>query len=159
MYLFQWASELACYLLTIHNDEVTRRKDFQIQFDGHFLNSLFPGIEDLPPAFATQAPSIFDSSLPKLTIEDLEHLKEQLPELTENINMPDISAIRNFFIFKSLVKAEIDKADDRGVEEKLVQVMNEVGLASNLDQNLLKPAESETCLAVHCIPHLKDLDK
>lgn len=156
---FQWASELACYLLTIHNDEVARRKDFQLQFDGHFLNSLFPGLDDLPPAFATEAPSIFDSSLPKLTIEDLERLKSELPELTQNVSVPDVSAIANFFIAKSLVKVEIDKTDDRGVEEKLVQIVTEVGLASNLDHNLLKPADSETCLAVHCIPHLKDLDK
>ncbi|XP_018336629.1 RB1-inducible coiled-coil protein 1 isoform X1 [Agrilus planipennis] len=154
-----WASELACHLLTIHNEEVARRKDFQSQFDGHFLNSLFPGMNDMPPPYATQAPSIFDSSLPKLNVEDIEELKRKLPDLGENLGVPDISAITNFFMIKSLVKAELDKADGRAIEEKLVQVVTEVGLASNLDQNLLKPADSETCLAPHAIPLLKDLDK
>ncbi|KAJ8961272.1 hypothetical protein NQ318_008957 [Aromia moschata] len=75
-----WASELACHLLTIHNEEVTRRKEFQAQYEGHFLNSLFPGMGDLPPSFATQAPAIFDSNLPKITEEDVERLRRELPD-------------------------------------------------------------------------------
>lgn len=61
-----WANNLACQLLTVHNEELERRREFQNKFDGHFLSSLFPGLEDLPPPFATQAPSTFDSSLPKV---------------------------------------------------------------------------------------------
>lgn len=64
---FQWASDLACHLLTIYNEEVVRRQDFRYSFDGHFLNTLFPGIDDFPPKFATEAPSMFDSSLPQLS--------------------------------------------------------------------------------------------
>lgn len=44
-----------------------RRQEFKYSFDGHFLNTLFPGIDDFPPKFATEAPSIFDSGLPQLT--------------------------------------------------------------------------------------------
>lgn len=44
-----------------------RRTEFRDSFYGHFLNSLFPGIDDFPPKFATEAPSIFDSNLPQLT--------------------------------------------------------------------------------------------
>lgn len=159
--MLQWASELACHLLTIHNEEMTRRKDFQAQFDGHFLNTLFPGMEDLPPSFATQAPSIFDSNLPKITIEDLEELKNQLPELSENIALPDISAITSFFVMKSPGKTELDKADDKtGVEEQLVRAVSEVGLSSNLDENLLKPTENEPCLAaLSGLTHLKEIDR
>ena len=62
-----WASDLACHLLTIYNEETLRRQEFNYTFDGHFLNTLFPGIEDNPPEFATIAPSVFDSSLPHLT--------------------------------------------------------------------------------------------
>ncbi|KAF5307853.1 hypothetical protein FQR65_LT06585 [Abscondita terminalis] len=151
-----WGSELACYLLTIHNDEITRRKEFQASFENHFLSSLFPGMEDLPPSFAIEAPPIFDSSLPKLSIEDLEQLKRDLPDMSENINIPDISSINNLFLIKSIVKTDLEKADDRGVEEKIAQVVNEVGLASNLDHNLLKTVESERNVP---IPFLKDLDK
>ncbi|KAF5305192.1 hypothetical protein FQA39_LY09280 [Lamprigera yunnana] len=154
-----WASELACYLLTIHNEEITRRKEFQSNFENHFLSSLFPGMEDLPPSFAIEAPSIFDSSLPKLTIEELEQLKQDFPDLAENINIPDIAAINNLFLAKSIVKTDLEKTDDLGVEEKIVQVVNEVGLGSNLDQNLLKPTENEPIAPIHGIHFLKDLDK
>lgn len=65
-FVIQWASDLACQLLAIHNEEVARRKDFQGQFEGHFLSTLLPGMEDLPPPFATQAPSPFDLDLPKV---------------------------------------------------------------------------------------------
>jgi len=61
-----WASSLACQLLTIHTEELARRREFQSKFDGHFLNTLFPGLEDTPPPFATQAPSVFDNGLPKV---------------------------------------------------------------------------------------------
>lgn len=149
---------MACHLLTIHNEEVTKRKEFQSVFEGHFLNALFPGMDDLPPNFATQAPSIFDSSLPKISDEDVEHLKTALPELTANLTVPDMSSITNFFLVKSMVKNELDKTDDRGMEEKLVQVVSDVGLASNLDQKLLKPNDTETYV-VHGISHLKDIDR
>lgn len=112
---------------------------------------------DLPPSFATQAPSIFDSSLPKITVDDIELLKKEIPDLTENLTVPDLSNI-NFFMVKS-VKNELDKVDDRGVEEKLVQVVSDVGLSSNLDQNLLKPADSETCVTVPSLTHIKDIDR
>lgn len=61
-----WASNLACQLMTVHSEELARRREFQNKFDGHFLNTLFPGLEDTPPPFATQAPSVFDNGLPKV---------------------------------------------------------------------------------------------
>lgn len=54
-------------MMSRHSDEIAKRKDFQFQFDGHFLNQLFAGLEDLPPAFATRAPPAFDYNLPKVT--------------------------------------------------------------------------------------------
>lgn len=155
-----FASDMACHLLTIYNDEVTRRKEFQAQFEGHFLYALFPGMNDMPPSYATQAPSIFDSGLPRLTVEDVLKLKEELPLLTENLILPDSLAAPAFPIIKD--KNESDKVDDGvAVEEKLVQVVTEVGLASNLDENFLKPVENEPVIptTAHGLPHLKDLDK
>lgn len=114
-------------------------------------------MEDLPPAFATQAPSVFDSKLPKLSDEDIERLQQELPEQAELLKLPDLSTILNYFMLKD-AKDDVDKA----VEDKLIEVVTEAGLASNIDQNLLKAIENETGLlnaTQQSLPHLKDLDK
>lgn len=103
-----WASNLACQLLTVHSEELARRREFQSKFDGHFLNTLFPGLEDTPPPFATQAPSVFDNGLPKLTAEDMESLRSQLPDLALTISSPDLNSITQFFLSKSLTEASTD---------------------------------------------------
>lgn len=54
-------------MLTIHDEEKLRREDFENTFDRHFLNALFIGLDDDPPAFATQPPAIFDNRLPNLS--------------------------------------------------------------------------------------------
>ncbi|CAH1142100.1 unnamed protein product [Phyllotreta striolata] len=160
-----WASELACHLLTIHNDEVTRRKEFQIQFEGHFLNSLFPGMNDMPPSFATQAPAMFDVILPKITLEDINRLKVELPDLADNLNIPDTSSIENFFLLRSLTRKDDEEIRDKpeetkAVEDKLIQAVSNVGLASDLDRDLLRGTGNEPCLTTaHGLVHLKDFDK
>lgn len=65
----QWASDLSSRLLAIHNEELVRRQSFREMFDGHFLNNLFTGMHDVPPAFAIEAPEAFDSNLPELTVD------------------------------------------------------------------------------------------
>ncbi|XP_052868836.1 RB1-inducible coiled-coil protein 1 isoform X2 [Anopheles cruzii] len=98
----RWASDLACRLMAIHNEEVMRRQDFTAQFEGHFLSSLFPGMSDLPPSYAIQAPSVFDSSLPALDKLDLEELSRFLPKLTEQIPLPNIASVIDFFQTRSV---------------------------------------------------------
>ncbi|KAL1494677.1 hypothetical protein ABEB36_010242 [Hypothenemus hampei] len=151
-----WASDLACQQLTIHNEELTRRKEFSTQFDGHFLNVLFPGMSDVPPPFATEAPLIFDAKLPKILEEDVERLRKQLPEFQENLMLPQMQHIVNFFTGK--LRNKEDRMDDsKAVEEKLIQAVSDVGLASNLDKNLLKATGSEPCLvSAPGLPALKD---
>lgn len=97
LYYFQWASELARHLLTIHNEEVKRRRVFHTLFSGHFLGDLFPGTNDIPPPYATQAPKIFDADLPRLTQNDVETLTNCLPHLTPEIPPYDMSPIIHFF--------------------------------------------------------------
>lgn len=114
-------------------------------------------MEDLPPTFATQAPSVFDSKLPKLTDEDIEHLQKELPEQAALLEMSDLTTILNYFMLKD-AKDDVDKP----VEDKLIEVVTEAGLASNDDQNFLKAIENETGLASgasQSLPLLKDLDK
>lgn len=108
-----WASNLACQLLTVHTEELARRREFQSKFDGHFLNTLFPGLEDTPPPFATEAPSVFDNSLPKLTASDMESLRSQLPGLALSISTPDLNSITQFFLSKSLTEGSTEGNKDK----------------------------------------------
>ncbi|PNF24637.1 hypothetical protein B7P43_G00746 [Cryptotermes secundus] len=141
-----WASDLACQLLVIHNEEVARRRDFQSQFDGHFLNNLFRGMEDFPPPFATQAPLPFDLNLPRLAIEDVDRLHAQFPELSFSVSGPDLETITQFFLVKSVtgtLKTE-DREETAALEDRLVRVVTDAGLASHLDPTLLQPADGDT---------------
>ncbi|KAH8031060.1 hypothetical protein HPB51_012748 [Rhipicephalus microplus] len=69
--------------------EVQARKDFNSHFSKHFLHALFPGMDDLPPPFATRNPKSFDDNLPLLSAEDLEVLRKALPEMSELLQTPD----------------------------------------------------------------------
>lgn len=117
----------------------------------------------MPPAFATQAPPPFDSELPRLTLEDVERLRVELPEFAEHLEMPDDSGFTNFFMIKSMVKTELDKMDEAtemNVDEKLQQAMQGVGLVDNLDNNLMPVTGAEpTVAATHALPHLRDIDR
>jgi hypothetical protein len=93
----QWASDLAAKLLKIHNEEVGRRQEFNTLFEGHFLKSLFPGMTELPPSFATQAPSVFDARLPKLSGEDVEYISNAFPEYASGVPNYDMEVIVKFF--------------------------------------------------------------
>ncbi|XP_020277770.1 RB1-inducible coiled-coil protein 1 isoform X2 [Pseudomyrmex gracilis] len=110
-----WASNLACQLMTVHSEELARRREFQNKFDGHFLNTLFPGLEDTPPPFATQAPSVFDNGLPKLTADDMESLRAQLPDLALTISTPDLNSITQFFLSKSFSEGSTDGNKEKDV--------------------------------------------
>lgn len=139
-----WANDLSCHVCAVHSEEVARRKDFQSSFEGHFLSSLFPGLEDSPPPYATQAPQLFDSKLPKLAIEDIEKLRAELPDLTLSLSVPDLTSINQFFLSRSVasnLKPEVANAAV-SFDDKVVQVVTAVGLGSNLDPALLQPADN-----------------
>lgn len=79
---------------------MTRRKKFCDLFEGHFLNALFPGMTDVPPPFATEPPAIFDTKLPKVNEEDVERLKKEVPDFTDNLVVHDMSQAVSFFLGK-----------------------------------------------------------
>lgn len=152
-----WANDLACQLCAVHSEEVARRKNFHAQFDGHFLSSLFPGLEDMPPPFATQAPQVFDDSLPKLSVEDIEALKNQLPELALSLSVPDTSAVTQFFLSRSatLLKPE-PTLPAASFEDRIVEAVTAAGLSSNLDPALLQPTDSSQSVATTTQPISSD---
>ncbi|XP_047509806.1 RB1-inducible coiled-coil protein 1 isoform X3 [Pieris napi] len=123
----KWATDLAEKLLRIHEEEVNRRQEFSSIFEGHFLKSLFPGITDMPPTFATQAPPPFDGKLPKLTNEDVEFVTQTFPALAKDVPKYDMQATVKFFQQRLSASEEktidtqvdIEKGSDSDTFEKL----------------------------------------
>lgn len=134
----RWASDLACRLMTIYNEEVMRRHEFSSQFEGHFLSTLFPGMDDMPPTYAIQAPSIFDSSLPALTKQDLQELSRFLPQLTEKIQLPNIDSVIDFFSSRSV---DGTQSKSSGLQEFRAE-MGEAASASGRSINDEKTSDS-----------------
>ncbi|XP_067647812.1 RB1-inducible coiled-coil protein 1 [Eurosta solidaginis] len=96
-----WATKLAEDFETIHCEEIKRRQQFNANFDGHFLNILFPGMNDMPPAFANETPLLFDARLPNITKSDIDMLSSHLPDLAPEIQLPDMGPVINFFVSRS----------------------------------------------------------
>lgn len=85
----QWAGTLSSHCQQLHHNEVQARRDFNNEFSKHFLHALFPGMDDLPPSFATRNPRLFDENLPPLAPKDLEVLRDALPEMADLLSTPD----------------------------------------------------------------------
>ncbi|CAN8001479.1 unnamed protein product [Ixodes hexagonus] len=56
LHFLEWAGSLSSHCQQLHQDEVETRKAFNSQFSKHFLRTLFPGMQDLPPPFAVSEP-------------------------------------------------------------------------------------------------------
>ena len=46
-------------------------------------------MDDFPPDFATIPPADFDRGLPKISLQDLERLRAEFPNIAESLSMPD----------------------------------------------------------------------
>ena len=95
MHYLEKANALSHRFSSLHDEELAVRKNFQSKIKGHFLEILgmFPGMGDVPPAFATACPAPFDARLPRITIEDVELLRSRFPDLAASLQLPDGEAI------------------------------------------------------------------
>lgn len=83
----QWAKNLSGQCQELHKNEILMRQQFNSQIAHHFLRTLFPGLDDVPPSFATEDPRSFDEKLPPLAPSDLDFLREALPEMTDWLDL------------------------------------------------------------------------
>ena len=63
-------------------------------------------MDDVPPDFATIPPDTFDKNLPKITLQDLETLRAEFPNIAESLSMPD----RN--VLSSLLTKSFNQASE-----------------------------------------------
>lgn len=79
----------------LHGEELAAREAFQAKMRRHFLSKMFPGMDDLPPEFATARPADFDDRLPAITLDDVERLRRDFPDLAQSLQLPDGAALAN----------------------------------------------------------------
>ncbi|SPP83137.1 RB1-inducible coiled-coil protein 1 [Drosophila guanche] len=114
----QWATRLSVDFDRIHSEELRRRREFNASFDGHFLNILFPGMGDMPPAFANEHPLSFDTRLPPLNRSDIELLSSQLPELSAQLQLPNMRPVIEFFVHRSGLAREQEQEQEQEESEQ-----------------------------------------
>ncbi|XP_005184835.1 RB1-inducible coiled-coil protein 1 [Musca domestica] len=128
-----WASKLAEDFDGIHSEEMKRRQQFNVNFEGHFLNILFPGMTDMPPAFANEYPLVFDARLPNITKSDIDVLTTHLPEMASQIQLPDMEPVIYFFVSRSGMHQRerfeelLKKREKIEIQECLKQLAAEMG--------------------------------
>lgn len=77
----EWAGLISGESKTVHDEEISRRKSIASQLQHHFLSSLFPGMEVLPPVFVTNEVAPYEQTMPPITKDDITKLAQQVPEL------------------------------------------------------------------------------
>ena len=80
---------------TLHHEEMALRVNFHAKLKKHFLSKMFPGMEDLPPSFATEKPDKFDHLLPLITLMDVETLRIKFPDLAKSLSLPEENVLSN----------------------------------------------------------------
>ncbi|KAM3962789.1 LOW QUALITY PROTEIN: autophagy-related 17 [Aphomia sociella] len=148
----QWATELATKLQKIHDEEVNRRQEFNAVFEGHFLNNLFPGMTELPPAFATQAPPPFDARLPQLTAADVDCIASALPQLASDVPAYDMEPTIKFFQQRVHIAEQEDKEVDVQLclEEGAIESEAETGDFDKLSDQI--PPKQTMNISTLCVP-------
>lgn len=86
------AGSLSEKFSALHQEEMALRSNFQSKLKKHFLSKMFPGMEDLPPPFATENPDPFDDRLPEITVSDVERLRLNFPDLAKSLQLPEEDA-------------------------------------------------------------------
>lgn len=148
----QWAISIASRLLRIHNEEVSRRQDFNEVFDGHFLRSLFPGMADMPPGFATQAPPPFDTRLPKLSDVDAELISGLFPDLLNDLPKHDMESIVQYLQQQIKILECDDKISDEQTDiEKGQESETETGDFEKLSRQSTSERQ-KTDTSTTCVP-------
>ncbi|CAF1541864.1 unnamed protein product [Rotaria magnacalcarata] len=86
----------------IHNDEVSKREQFIKQYEPHFLFNLLPSLKILPTFFIKEPLSLLDLNLPDFTLNEVDHLFEEFPEIKQQNN--DTQSIDHLMNLDSLIR-------------------------------------------------------
>ncbi|KAH8343875.1 hypothetical protein KR084_000954 [Drosophila pseudotakahashii] len=149
----QWATRLSVDFDRIHSEELRRRREFNASFEGHFLNILFPGMADMPPAFANEHPLSFDTRLPPLSRSDMELLSSQLPELAGQLQLPDMKPVIDFFVLRSGKNGEQDQEQEQDtplLAPRLAELQGQTGTSdceTDTETEFEKLSTTSRCVA------------
>ncbi|KAH8416965.1 hypothetical protein KR222_000213 [Zaprionus bogoriensis] len=140
-----WATRLSADFNRIHGEELQRRRLFNASFEGHFLNILFPGMADMPPTFANEHQELsFDTRLPQLSRSDIELLSSQLPELAEQLELPDMTPVLQFFVEHRRESEESASQQEDASQQKAPPTRQSVSTSTGETTTVVEQMERST---------------
>ncbi|XP_017874895.1 PREDICTED: RB1-inducible coiled-coil protein 1 isoform X1 [Drosophila arizonae] len=140
-----WASRLSADFDRIHSEELQRRRLFNQSFDGHFLNILFPGMADMPPTFANDHPELsFDTRLPQLGRSDIEFLSVQLPDLANQLQLPNMEPVLQFFVQRHEVMQPVQMAHNQSEQLELAHEVSKQTVSTSTSLHVEQIERSTT---------------
>nr|XP_039270637.1 RB1-inducible coiled-coil protein 1-like [Styela clava] len=74
--------------------EIVKRKTFQSNLSGHFIQRLFHGLSDKPPSLSKKPMRNFDNNLPNITLEHLNTLSKLLPDYKDILEVQEQSTMK-----------------------------------------------------------------
>ncbi|KAG1669029.1 RB1-inducible coiled-coil protein 1 [Nymphon striatum] len=91
-----WTNNIVKQSAEIYKAEITRRQKINQLVNEHFLKTLFPGLEDMPPSFADEKLTSFDEHLPIIEEADLSQLRAAFPGHKMELNIPETVKMQSY---------------------------------------------------------------
>ncbi|GFU06749.1 RB1-inducible coiled-coil protein 1 [Nephila pilipes] len=108
----KWATEFSSQCQKLYEIETAQRRSINKE-SKNMVDGLFPGMNDMPPPFAIECPQPFDQNLPEISRDDLDWLKNCVPELAHLCEvlppepMPSISQAESDSAFSSNIPSSL----------------------------------------------------
>lgn len=141
-----WAQRMAELSSNIHRKEKQNRSAFTEDVSSHFVCTLFPGLNDMPPPYAVDAPEPFDLFLPQLTLDDVNQLAELLPEYSDLLRVGDQAEFATMCMCNMKQSENTDASmidQDQSVQDKLMADLEEHVKTRDVQQQRIAELEQQ----------------
>ena len=141
-----WADHLSTHFSLLYTKEVEHRKKFNSILENHFLMSLFHGIDDIPSAFATQPPTLFDQNLPKISLKDISRLQKLLPEYASDLDVPLEVPLESFLNYRFPNSNQVNKVSSSKPNESDTEEFETINNEINRDDSKISKDDGSSVI-------------
>ena len=119
---FAWTDTIHKNSMSARTEEIDKRTNFCHVFGNHFLQSLFPGLDQQPPPFAEQPPDPCDVNLPHVDVNDIKLLQNTVPSLMSELSLGhslETSVMVREHLSQSYLSKLVDPRQNKTLEQTL----------------------------------------